>query len=99
MCVGIIWLRTRTVQTPVNTVMNLRFYKMQRISRLAEELLASQNGPCSVQLVIVIRKGFICTCAYIIVLECPINIKNKIPKNIGFIVKKMYVVRSSCKVS
>jgi hypothetical protein len=30
----------------VNTVLNLRLHKVQDISQLGEELLASQEGPC-----------------------------------------------------
>jgi hypothetical protein len=30
---------------------NFGFYKMQGISRLAEDLLASEEGPCSMELV------------------------------------------------
>jgi hypothetical protein len=35
----------------VNAVMNLRVHKMLGISRLAEKLLASQEGLCSLELV------------------------------------------------
>jgi hypothetical protein len=34
----------------VNAVMNLRFHKTRGISRLAEKLLASQEGLCSMEL-------------------------------------------------
>jgi hypothetical protein len=35
----------------VNAVMNLRFHKMRGISWLAEKLLASQEGLCSMEFV------------------------------------------------
>jgi hypothetical protein len=35
----------------VNAVMNLGFHKTRGISRLAEDLLASQEGLCSMELV------------------------------------------------
>ena len=48
---GLSWSRTDTWQALVNTVMNLRFHKMREISWLAEDLLASQEGLCSLKLV------------------------------------------------
>jgi hypothetical protein len=35
----------------VNAVMNFQFHKMRGNSRLAEDLLASPQGPCSIELV------------------------------------------------
>ena len=48
-----IWLRVGSNwRTSVKKVMNLGFYKMRGISWLSEKLSASQDGLCSMELVI-----------------------------------------------
>jgi hypothetical protein len=49
-CNGRAWTGWEQVAAVVNTVMNFGFHEMRKIFRLAVELLASQERPCSMGL-------------------------------------------------